>query len=81
MIYLLDTNIFVILINQEFGRLSARHKEILSDQNAELVLSTASIYEMSIKERLTKLQLASGFENALDVERKILKINVITWSA
>jgi PIN domain nuclease of toxin-antitoxin system len=76
--YLLDTNIFIFLITENFAQLTNYQKEILSDPANTFVLSEASIYEMAIKSRLSKLSFALfSFDEAITTERKQLKISLV----
>jgi PIN domain nuclease of toxin-antitoxin system len=49
--YLIDTNIFIFLMSEDFGELSPKQKFVVFNQDNELYLSEASLYEMSIKKR------------------------------
>lgn len=44
------------------------------------VVSLASVYELSIKERLGKLNLNNGLDNSLDISRKKLLIKYLPLS-
>ena len=63
--YLLDTHCFLWHF-REPGRLSAGARAVLSDPNAALWLSTASIWEMVIKERSGKLTLPEPVSDFVD---------------
>lgn len=78
--YLLDTSVFVKLINQETSTLSKRQRSILEDDSNSFVLSQASVYELSIKERLGKLQIENSLNEALDIKRKKLLIKYLPLS-
>lgn len=54
--YLLDTDVFLwwILNDSRLGRITST---IISDPNNEVYVSAASLWEMSIKEKLGKLKL------------------------
>ena len=52
---LLDTHVFLWL-TEEQESLSKRAREILDDQSAKLLLSAASLWEMSIKAGIGKLR-------------------------
>lgn len=49
--YLIDTNIFIFLMSEDFGGLSPKQKLVVFNQDNELYLSEASLYEMAIKKR------------------------------
>lgn len=60
---LLDTNIVVMLI--EGGRrLSPAHRGLVSDPGHDLLVSTASLWEMAIKQRSGKLDLGNTLDHA-----------------
>ena len=58
MIYLLDTHTFIWATLQT-NNLSKNSKEIISDRNNEICVSTVSFWEISLKTRLKKF----SFEN------------------
>jgi len=75
--FLLDTNIFVYLVENNYKQLSANQKEIIGNPENELFISEATYYELSIKSRLIK-QANSIFNiKELDNYRKILNIKVL----
>ena len=49
MMYLLDTSVFVHIVEQRWSLLSQNPIHILNDSTYEFVLSQASVYELSIK--------------------------------
>ena len=69
--YLLDTNVFIFL-NEEFEALSDQQQQLLTDPINEFVLSTASVWEMAIKTRLSKLSFPTGgtFESVVTAGRR-----------
>ena len=58
---LLDTHAFLWFVTGS-GRLSARARRALEADDAELVLSAASVWEMAIKAKLGRLTLPAGVE-------------------
>jgi PIN domain nuclease of toxin-antitoxin system len=70
MTYLIDTNIFIILLEKSFHRLSKRQKDIIFDPSSEMFLSEASIYEMAIKARLEKPDFSHINIKTIDADRK-----------
>ncbi len=75
--YLLDTNVFFYLLDEDFNSLSEAQKEIIGNSNNELFVSEASYYELSIKARLHK-QFSFKFEiSKLDKYRKVLNIKLL----
>jgi PIN domain nuclease of toxin-antitoxin system len=55
---LLDTHIFLVLLDQRVAGLPDRVKQLLSDSGHAHLLSAASLWEIAIKWRLGKLRLA-----------------------
>jgi len=75
--YLLDTNILILIIEQNFDLISKNQLDILVNNSDNLYVSEASYYEMSIKIRLNKLKLKNiNFED-IDQARKKLKIKLL----
>ncbi|MFN4146775.1 MAG: type II toxin-antitoxin system VapC family toxin [Runella sp.] len=69
--YLLDTNVFVMLVDQDFELLSQSQKHILSNAKNEFLVSEASIYELAIKVRKNKFSFKKyTFEDAFTKVRK-----------
>lgn len=75
--YLLDTNVFIYLIEKDFNQLSKDQKVILNNSNNELFVSEASYFEMSIKERLNKSQNLNIKLSELDNERKAVNVKFL----
>lgn len=55
---LLDTHVLIWVL-EDSPRLSRRARELVADPDSECWVSAASIWEMAIKSKLGKLQLAS----------------------
>ena len=72
--YLLDSNIFIFLLQENFENISFKQYEILNNPTNKLLLSEASLYEISIKVRTGKLSLNL---NTIEQERKRLKIGLL----
>ncbi len=62
-VYLADTHVALWLLNEP-ERLSARHRDILFSDHKRLI-SIASIWEMSIKAGLGKLDVPAGLADTL----------------
>ena len=62
--YLLDTHVFIWWM-QDNDQLSAKVKKLISDPQNEIFVSSASIWEMSIKSRLGKLKITGFSEDFL----------------
>jgi PIN domain nuclease of toxin-antitoxin system len=62
---LLDTNVAVWLLLGDRERVSRAAVEALEDEQNEVALSAASVWEMAIKRSLGKLTIADGWATAL----------------
>jgi PIN domain nuclease of toxin-antitoxin system len=62
---LLDTHAFLWAV-ADAGRLSARARELISDESNELIVSAASAWELATKYRLGKLPAAEGLLDGWD---------------
>lgn len=80
MLFLLDTSVFIKLVNGEFNGLSQAQLSVLNDPQNAFCLSTASIFEMAIKVRKSQLEFADSFDSILDIIRKELKIRLLPVS-
>ena len=72
--YLLDSNIFIFLLQENFESISHQQYEILNNPTNKLLLSEASLYEIGIKVRTGKLSLNL---NTIEQQRKRLKISLL----
>ena len=77
MTYLIDTNIFIILIEKSYHRLSLEQKIIIKNPNNTFLLSEASIYEIGIKVRLNKANFSHIDILLIDAERKRMNIKLL----
>ncbi|MEA5405156.1 type II toxin-antitoxin system VapC family toxin [Arcicella sp. DC2W] len=75
--YLLDTNIFIILLLGQNEKLSKKQQSILKESNNTFFLSEASLYEIAIKVRLDKANFSAINMNVINEQRKNLKIKLI----
>ncbi len=64
MAYLLDTHALIWFLEGD-ERLSSKAKEIIIDDNADIYLSIASLWEMAIKISLGKLQLSQSLDQVI----------------
>ena len=75
---LLDTHTFIWSIEDD-KRLSQKAKKVIEDPDNEIFLSIASLWEMSIKISIGKLELKKPYEEVISYVRKkgieILSIN------
>ena len=77
MTYLLDTNIFIIMLEKSYHRLSTKQREILSEPTNLFYLSEASLYEIGIKSRLQREDFAHINLTTIEQERRRLKIKLL----
>lgn len=63
--YLIDTQIFIWFVESS-NKLSRKAKNILEDTNNEIFISIASLWEISIKMAIGKLQVKGTFESIKD---------------
>jgi PIN domain nuclease of toxin-antitoxin system len=75
--YLIDTNIFIFLLDKEFYKLSESQLEIIDNPKNELFICEASIYEFSIKIRLNKLEFNRFNIDSVEEDRKLLNIKLL----
>mgnify|MGYP000081267237 CR=1 FL=1 len=76
--YLLDTNILIFLLTEDFSQLTTIQKSVLQHPDNSFVMSEASIFEMAIKARLSKLSFSNfSFEEAVTTQRKRLNIALL----
>lgn len=59
---LLDTHILLALIENRVAEFGSRVQSLLKNEDAEFVVSVASLWEIAIKWRLGKLELAINLE-------------------
>ena len=77
---LLDTHIFLALIERKMANLPAAVAEALSDFDGEHFLSAASLWEIAIKSRLGKLRLRTRL-GALPELLEMLGVGIIAIDA
>lgn len=58
--YLIDTHVFIWFI-QNSPNLAAINRNLIEDANNEILISIASLWEISIKNSMGKLHLTKGF--------------------
>jgi PIN domain nuclease of toxin-antitoxin system len=75
--YLLDTNVFIKWINNDYSILSPEQLVILENPNNTLFVSTASIHEMAVKVRKGNLEMSMPFEEVISNERQRLNIQLM----
>ena len=74
--YLLDTNIFIFLIDKNYQRLSKNQLEVIDNTDNRLFISEASFFEIAIKIRLEKANF--NYIQMTDVEIFRKKIGIKT---
>lgn len=63
--YLLDTNIFLWWLNDD-RKLKQAYRQLISDKNNAIFVSVASALEMSIKQKIGKLNLKSTLQTCFE---------------
>lgn len=78
--YLIDSHTFLWFISGS-SKLSATAKQSISNSNNEIVLSIASLWEISIKTSLNKLEISGSYESVIqdviNFNLEILSINFL----
>ena len=64
--YLIDTHIFIWFVENS-PNLSQSLKNTIEDGNSEIFISIASLWEISIKTSIKKLQITRRYEEILGV--------------
>jgi PIN domain nuclease of toxin-antitoxin system len=75
--YILDTNIFIFLLNKVTSRLSQKQTEIINNPANELFICEASLYGLAIKIRLEKPDFSSITMIDAEIFRKKIQIKII----
>jgi PIN domain nuclease of toxin-antitoxin system len=70
--YLLDTHILIWFISGD-KKLSLYAKELIENEDNELLVSIASLWEMAIKFNLGKLELGQPFEDLFPIFKLMVK--------
>jgi PIN domain nuclease of toxin-antitoxin system len=73
---LLDTHSFIWFFEGD-NRLPLNARQLIADENNELMLSIASIWEMAIKTSISKLTLSKSFERVINEHVLISDIGVL----
>ena len=76
--YLLDTNVFIKWINNDYSILSSEQLAILKNPNNALFISTATIHEMAVKVRKGNLEMSIPFTEAISTERQRFNIQLMS---
>ncbi len=63
--YLIDTHVFIWFI-QNSPNLNQTIRDLIEDENTEIFISIVSLWEISIKNSIGKLQLVRGFPAMTD---------------
>ncbi len=74
--YLLDTHTFIWVIEDKL-RLSATAKTIIENTDNELFVSIVSLWEIAIKVSMKTIILPNPFEEFIEKERKLSKIQLL----
>jgi PIN domain nuclease of toxin-antitoxin system len=75
--YLLDTNVFINLIEESFDRLSQTQREVISKSESIFWLSESSLYEIAIKVRLEKSDFSHINISTIEDDRQRLNIRLL----
>ena len=79
--YLLDTHIFLWWIS-DAGQLNKEVFDIVSDASNQIYVSSATIWEIAIKEALGKLEVDADLDNAIEENGFIeLKVSAVCANA
>lgn len=73
---LLDTNVFLWFISGS-DRLSIKARNYIADLDNELILSVASLWEISIKTSIGKLELLRPFDQLIPAQLEENRIDVL----
>jgi PIN domain nuclease of toxin-antitoxin system len=74
---LLDTHVFIWWFNEP-EKLSPKTSTLLADDNNELLLSVASVWEMQIKVQVGKLKLAIPLSELVESQRQTNGVQVLS---
>jgi PIN domain nuclease of toxin-antitoxin system len=74
--YLLDTHIFLWWITDN-SKLQKSTRDLISDKSNELFLSSASLWEIMIKSKLSKIDLPDDPKTYLKKQVEINSINIL----
>lgn len=76
--YLIDTHVFIWFVENS-PNLTKSMKDLIEDENSDILISIASLWEISIKTSIGKLPMTRRFEELIDVVNEdlieILPIN------
>lgn len=75
--YLLDTNVFLFIVSEDFNSLSIKQREVIFSTESELNLSEASYYELAIKARMGKENFSHISTESIETDRKRLGIKLL----
>jgi PIN domain nuclease of toxin-antitoxin system len=75
--YLLDTNVFLFLITEQFKLLSKNQIDIIFNSSNEIYISEASLFEIGIKARIGKESFSHIDINRIEKDRKASNIKLL----
>ncbi len=64
--YLIDTHVFIWFVENSASLLQSV-KDLIEDENSDIFISIASLWEISIKTSIGKLPMSRKFEDLVDV--------------
>jgi PIN domain nuclease of toxin-antitoxin system len=73
---LLDTNIFLFAM-EDSNRLSKKAIQLLEDESNELLLSLVSLWEISIKQSIGKLQFVDNLKKTIELGIDKLELQIV----
>jgi PIN domain nuclease of toxin-antitoxin system len=73
---LLDTNIFLFAM-EDSNRLSKKAIQLLEDESNELSLSLVSLWEISIKQSIGKLQFVDNLKKTIELGIDKLELQIV----
>jgi PIN domain nuclease of toxin-antitoxin system len=78
--YLIDTHVFIWFI-QNSPNLTTSNRKIIEDADNEIIISVASLWEISIKNSIGKLKLIKGFSSMANyLKNNLIEILPITFA-
>ncbi len=77
--YLIDTHVFIWFVENSANLLQSV-KDLIEDENSDIFISIASLWEISIKTSIGKLPMSREFEDLIDVlNENLIEILPITF--
>ena len=78
--YLIDTHVFIQFV-ENTPNLNKSIKDLIEDENSDILISIASLWEISIKTSIGKLPMNRKFEELIDVVNdNLIEILPVTFA-